>query len=187
LRRRSLRQYVLPPFFPTRLWFEDYIYRLWIQQRGMVSAHVDAARHHTKSNYMRNPPASEILNEEIANLFKKKIKSSITCRDELGITFDYSGEVTAHDAELILGKITGLHKRALETAQAAKSPERVDSLRIFAANLEKAFYGFEPDFFQHNLVRIVDDAIAVIKSTLELWPTLVEICYFQKRHGLPMK
>jgi hypothetical protein len=59
---------------------------------------------------------------------------------------------------------------------------------MFAANLEKAFYGFEPDFFQHNLVRIVEDAIGVIKSTLELWPTLVEICYFQKlRHGLPMR
>jgi len=178
----------LPPFFPTRLRFEDYIYRLWIQQKGMVAAHVDAAQHHTKSNYMRNPPASEVLNEEIANLLKRKINSSISCRDELSITFDYSGEVTAQDAELILGKITGLHTRALQAAETSRSPERVDSLRMFAANLEKAFYGFEPDFFQHNLVRIVDDAIAVIKSTLELWPTLVEICYFQKlRHGLPTK
>jgi hypothetical protein len=178
----------LPPFFPTRLRFEDYIYRLWIQQKGVVSAHVDAAQHHTKSNYMRNPPASEVLNEEIANLLKRKINSSISCRDELGITFDYSGEVTSQDAELILGKITALHEKALLTAETTKSPERVDSLRMFAANLNKAFYGFEPDFFQHNLVRIVDEAVGVIKSTLELWPTLVEICYFQKlRHGLPMK
>ena len=178
----------LPPFFPTRLRFEDYIYRLWIQQKGIVAAHVDAAQHHTKSNYMRNPPASEVLNEEIANLLKRKINSSVSCRDELSITFDYSGEVTAQDAELILSKITGLHERALLAAASAKTRERADSLRMFAANLNKAFYGFEPDFFQHNLVRIVDDAIAVIKSTLELWPTLVEICYFQKlRHGLPMK
>ncbi len=178
----------LPPFFPTRLRFEDYIYRLWIQQRGILAAHVDAAQHHTKSNYMRNPPASELLNEEIANFLKKKINSSITCRDELSISFEYSGEISAQDAEVILGKITNLHTRALEAAAASRNPERVDSLRMFAANLEKAFYGFEPDFFQHNLVRIVDDAIAVIKSTLELWPTLVEICYFQKlRHGLPMK
>ena len=178
----------LPPFFPTRLRFEDYIYRLWIQQKGIVAAHVDAAQHHTKSNYMRNPPASEVLNEEIANLLKRKINSSVSCRDELSITFDYSGEVTAQDAELILSKITGLHERALLAAASAKTRERADSLRMFAANLNKAFYGFEPDFFQHNLVRIVDDAVAVIKSTLELWPTLVEICYFQKlRHGLPMK
>jgi len=177
----------LPPFFPTRLRFEDYIYRLWIQQRGIVAAHVDAAQHHSKSNYMRNPPASEILNEEIANLLKRKIKSSLTSVDDLGISFDYSGEVTAQDAEEILEKIAGLHIRALKVAETAKSEERVNALRIFAANLQKAFYGFEPDFFQHNLLRIVDDAIGVIKASIELWPTLVEICYFQKiRHGLPM-
>jgi hypothetical protein len=178
----------LPPFFPTRLRFEDYIYRLWVQQKNLVAAHVDAAQHHTKSNYMRNPPASEILNEEIANLLKRKIHSSMTSCDELGISFEYSGDVTAQDAEGILAKITGLHQRALLAAGNAKGQERIDSLRMFATNLEKAFYGFEPDFFQHNLVRIVEDAIGVIKSTLELWPTLVEICYFQKlRHGLPMK
>jgi hypothetical protein len=177
----------LPPFFPTRLRFEDYIYRLWIQQNSIVAAHVDAAQHHSKSNYMRNPPASEILNEEIANLLKRKIKSSLTSVDDLGISFDYSGEVTAQDAEEILEKITGLHARALKGAETAKSQERVDALKIFAANLQKAFYGFEPDFFQHNLLRIVDDAIGVIKASIELWPTLVEICYFQKiRHGLPM-
>ena len=47
----------LPPFFPTRLRFEDYIYRLWIQQHGIVAAHVDAAQKHIKNNYMRNPLA----------------------------------------------------------------------------------------------------------------------------------
>jgi hypothetical protein len=177
----------LPPFFPTRLRFEDYIYRLWIQQEGIVAAHVDAAQHHTKSNYMRNPPASEVLNEEIANLLKRKIKASLSNVDDLGISFDYTGEVTASDAEEILEKITSLHRRALHAAETAKSQDRVDALRLFAANLEKAFYGFEPDFFQHNLLRIVDDAIAVIKASIELWPTLVEICYFQKiRNGLPM-
>ena len=178
----------LPPFFPTRLRFEDYIYRLWIQQEGIVAAHVDAAQHHTKSNYMRNPPASEILNEEIANLLKRKIKGSLTTVDELGISFEYTGEVTAQDGEEILEKITNLHHRALVSAEKATNQERIDALRLFAANLEKAFYGFEPDFFQHNLLRIVDDAVSVIRASIELWPTLVEICYFQKtRNGLPMK
>src|ERR1700742_1960540 len=116
----------LPPFFPTRLRFEDYIYRLWVQQEGIVAAHVDAAQHHTKSNYMRNPPASEVLNEEIANFLKRKIKSSITSIDELGVAFDYAGEVTAQDAEEILEKITALHHRALKTQERAKSQERKD-------------------------------------------------------------
>ena len=35
-------------------------------------------------------------------------------------------------------------------------------------------------------LRIVDDAISVIKGSIELWPSLVEICYFHKnRKGLP--
>jgi hypothetical protein len=43
-----------------------------------------------------------------------------------------------------------------------------------------------PDFFQHNLLRIVADVVSVIKGSIQLWPTLVEICYFQKgRKGLP--
>jgi hypothetical protein len=58
----SLR--IMPPFFPTRLRFEDYIYRLWVQQNGVLAAHVDAAQHHTRSGYMRNPPAAEIFNED---------------------------------------------------------------------------------------------------------------------------
>ncbi len=175
----------LPPFFPTRLRFEDYIYRLWVQQEGIVAAHVDSAQNHTKSNYMRNPPAAEIFNEELANLLKRKIKASISRLDELGIAFDYEGEVTAQDAREILDKIEALYRRALDAAETA-STERADALRLFAANLEKAFYGFEPDFFQQNLLRIVDDVISVIKGSVELWPTLVEICYFHKsRKGLP--
>jgi hypothetical protein len=176
----------LPPFFPTRLRFEDYIYRLWVQRPGIVAAHVDAAQHHMRSGYMRNPPAAEIFNEEVSNLIKRKIKDSVTRVDELSVAFDYNGEVTASDAAEVLDKIVSLHTRATDAVSSAKTPARADALRLFAANLHKAFYGFEPDFFQQNLVRIVDDVISVIKASIELWPTLVEISYFQKgRHGLP--
>jgi hypothetical protein len=95
----------LPPFFPTRLRCEDYIYRLWIQRDGIAAAHVDAAQNHTKSNYMRNPPASEILNEEVSTLLKRKINASLARLDDLTIAFDYEGEVTARDAQEILDKI----------------------------------------------------------------------------------
>jgi hypothetical protein len=176
----------LPPFFPTRLRFEDYIYRLWVQQGGIVAAHVDAAQHHTRSTYMRNPPAAEIFNEEVSNLIKRKIKASVTRVDELSVGFAYDGEVSAADAQEVLDRIRGLYARAERAISRGASLERADALRLFAANLEKAFYGFEPDFFQQNLVRIVDDVVSVIKGSIELWPTLVEICYFQKgRHGLP--
>ena len=59
-------------------------------------------------------------------------------------------------------------------------PERAEALRIFAENLSKVFYRFEPDFFQQNVSRIVDDVISQIHASLELWPTLVEVCYYHK-------
>jgi len=178
--------YGLPPFFPTRLRCEDYIYRLWVQQNGIVAAHVDAAQNHIRSNYMRNPLPAEIFNEEIANLLKRKIKASVTRLDDLSIAFDYDGGVTAEDAHAILEKITNLHRKALEAAQATRNPERALALRQFAGNLDKGFYGFEPDFFHQNLLRIMSDVVDVIRASIQLWPTLVEICYFQKsRRGLP--
>ncbi|QJX00609.1 hypothetical protein [Frigoriglobus tundricola] len=176
----------LPPFFPTRLRFEDYIYRLWVRQDGIAAAHVDSAQNHTKSNYMRNPVAAEIFNEEVANLLKRKIKDTLTRTDDLTIAFDYDGHVTAEDANESLDKVATIYGRALEAAERATNPGRADALRLFAANLQKAFYAFEPDFFQQNLLRIVDDVLTVIKGSIELWPTLVEIAYFEKsRHGLP--
>ncbi len=134
---------------------------------------------------MRNPPAAEIFNEEVSNLLKRKIKATISRLDELTIAFDYDGEVSAEDAQEALDRISGLHARAVDAAEVAE-PERAGALSLFAANLEKAFCGFEPDFFQQNLLRIVDDVVSAIKGSIELWPTLVEICYFEKgRHGLP--
>jgi hypothetical protein len=173
----------LPPFFPTRLRFEDYIYRLWIQQDGIAAAHVDAAQNHTKSNYMCNPPASEIFNEEVCNLLKRKIKATVSHLDALSIDFDYDGSVTEANAHEILDKISALHRRALAAAAHTANPDRAQALRLFATNLEKAFYSFEPDFFQQNLLRIVDDVVGVIKASIQLWPTLVEIAYFEKRRS----
>jgi hypothetical protein len=94
--------------------------RLWVQQNGICSAHVDAAQNHSKSNYMRNPPAAEILNEEVSNLLKRKVKASLSRVDELGIAFDYEGEVTAQDAEEILQKIQRLHAQALAVTSRSK-------------------------------------------------------------------
>jgi hypothetical protein len=107
--------------------------------------------------------------------------------DALTIGFDYEGEVTGEDAREILDKIAALYQRAVEASEIARRPDRAQALRMFAASLEKAFYSFEPDFFQQNLLRIVDDVVGIIKASIQLWPTLVEIAYFEKRrNGLPM-
>jgi len=170
----------LPPFFPTRLRFEDYIYRLWIQQDGIVSAHADAVQTHIKNNYMRNPLAMDVFNEEVCTLLKKKIKASLLSTDDLSIRFNYQGEVTLRDSEEILEKITSVHKEVVKAAATTKNEARKNALTLFAENLARSFYGFEPDFFQQNVSRIVDDVVNQIQSSLEIWPTLIEICYFHK-------
>ena len=173
-------RYGLPPFFPTRLRFEDYIYRLWIQREGMVAAHVDAVQNHLKNNYMRNPPAAEVFNEEVCNLIKRKLKSHPYSIEDLTARFEYRGDVESDDAAEILERVTALHRRVLTAAKADGHEERRKSLLTFAENLERAFYGFDGDFFQQNVSRIVDDVVSQIQGSLELWPTLVEICYFQR-------
>jgi hypothetical protein len=47
----------------------------------------------------------------------------------------------------VLDKIVSLHTRATEAIPHASTQERADALRLFAANLNKASCGFEPDFF----------------------------------------
>jgi hypothetical protein len=176
----------LPPFFPTRLRFEDYIYRLWIQRPGIASAHVDSVQTHLKNNYMRNPLAAEVFNEELCSLLKRKIHRSVTKLDDLSLNFDCSTEVSAQESDEILQKVTSLHGQVLNSASATRDEDRKHSLQFFAENLSRAFYGFEPDFFQQNVSRIVDDVIGQIQASLGLWPTLVEICYYHKdKKALP--
>ncbi len=170
----------LPPFFPTRLRFEDYVYRLWIQQEGIVSAHVNSAQTHIKSNYMRNPLSAEIINEEIANLIKRNIRPTTKSLRDLNIRFDYDGSVTIEDSEKILEKIKRIHKQVLENRNQIKEESRRSALDKFANNLYRVFYSFESDFFQQNVSRIVDDEIGLIKTSMELWPTIIEICYYAK-------
>ena len=108
--------------------------------------------------------------------------------DQLSIMFDYEGEVS------LAGQRRNIDAHQRPVPQSGGWPKggqlagAQEVLRGFAANLERAFYGFEPDFFQQNLIRIIDDVISQFKGSLEIWPTLVEICYLHKnRAGLPMR
>lgn len=178
----------LPPFFPTRLRFEDYIYRLWIQQPNIAAAHVDSAQTHIKNNYMRNPLASEVFNEAICGLLKRKFRESLRKTDELSVSFDYDGAVSLLDTEEMLDSARALHDRVLAAVFNAQTNERREALGHFAVNLSRTFYDFEPDFFQQNVSRLVDDEVGLIRSALEIWPTLVEIVYFKKNcRQLPMR
>ncbi len=77
-------------------------------------------------------------------------------------------------------RVTAVHRQVVAAAGPADDSQRLEALSLFVENLARSFYGFEPDFFQQNVTRIVDDVVSLIQSSLELWPTLVEICYFHK-------
>ena len=78
--------------------------------------------------------------------------------------------------------------RVIAAIDHARSEDRRMALGQVAAGLSRTFYDFEPDFFQQNVSRIVDDEVGLIRASLEIWPTLLEIVYF-KRHtrSLPMR
>ena len=177
----------LPPFFPTRLRFEDYIYRLWVQQDGSPRPTSTPPRTTPRATTCGTRLAAEIFNEEVSNLLKRKIKdighAAGRADHRVRLRGRGDGRGRRGDPRQDRGACTAGRSRR---PRRPTGPERAEALRLFAANLQKAFYGFEPDFFQQNLLRIVDDVVSVIKGSIELWPTLVEICYFQKnRRGLP--
>jgi hypothetical protein len=132
------------PFFPTRLRCEDYIYRLWIQQEGIAAAHINAVQTHNKNDSMHNPPASDVLNEEICTLLKRKIKDSLQRVNDLSIKFAYNGEVTSQDTAEILGKITAVHARVIEVAERTPADERRTARQHFAEIFRRHFMVLNP-------------------------------------------
>lgn len=47
-------------------------------------------------------------------------------------------------------------------------------------------FDYEGEVTAEDAQEILENVISVIKGSLELWPALIEICYFRKgRKGLP--
>ena len=107
---------------------------------------------------------------------------------ELSIAFDYEGEVHASgNGETILERVAGraLHRRVLGAAhQEGQGRAQGITLQVLRrAALDRAFFGFDPDFFQQKLLYMVDEVISQFKGSLEIWPTLVEVCYLRKHRA----
>ncbi|MEH2083097.1 MAG: hypothetical protein V7K89_24900 [Nostoc sp.] len=76
-------------------------------------------------------------------------------------------------SEEILEKISAIHRQVVKASISTQNEKRNQSLQLFAENLSRVFYGFEPDFFQQNVSIIIDDVISQFHASLEIWPTLV--------------
>ncbi|WP_437769706.1 hypothetical protein WMF27_06935 [Sorangium sp. So ce281] len=94
----------------------------------MAAAHVDAAQTHVKNNYMRSPLAAEVFDEEVSNLLKRKIKSTLSKVEDLSVGFDYGGEVTAEDCDRrrdpgSQGSFGGVHRSGGRSRGRRDAPE----------------------------------------------------------------
>ena len=94
----------------------------------------------------------------------------------LGVSFEYDGELEDEDAEIILEKMRRLMKRVVEVAELCPSTRRRDELVRFASTLDATFYGFDLDFFEHGLERLLRATVRRIKASFAVWPRLLEIC-----------
>lgn len=178
----------LPPYIASDLRIEDYVQRLWLLDQAFAVAYVDVAQHHARNPYMRQPLAWEVVGCEIGNFIKRRILETVTRITPFGIEFDYDGRVRAEEAEAILDKTSALYGRVLAVSEVTRDERRRGELLRFANDLNVHVRSFERDPFEHQLAKITDATIRTIRSTIRIWPTLIEICERAKRaQALPAR
>jgi len=152
----------LPPFFPRGCGFEDYIYRLWVRQDGPVrlGSLWTRPRTHTKVQLHAEPRwPPRLFNEEVLQ----------TCSSGRSRDTPHAHGRPDHRVRLCWGEVTAgrMRSRGLDKGcddcttepleggreghEAGSEPEA--SRRPCGCsprNLQKAFYAFEPDFFQQK-------------------------------------
>ena len=163
------------PFF-QRVCFEDYIYRLWIRKRALPPPTSTRAEPYAFQLHAE-PRVRRDLQRGSVEPAQEKDQSLGLQGGRAGVSFDYEGEV-AEDATLILDKVASMHAGA----GGAERAVRRRSVAAVRGQSSEILYGFEPDFFSRTCC-IVDDVVNTIKGSIELWPTLIEICYFEKNAG----
>lgn len=178
----------LPPFFPTRLRFEDYIFRLWSQHKSVATAHVKSIQHHTRSPRMRPTLADDIYNEMTANFMKDKIRETLSGITDLAISFDYDGIVTEAEVKGLLDygqRLDGMVEKSLKKE---KSNPRSHILQEFRDGLRRNLGNYEFDTFLRKFSQDVDEEMYVIKDGMTYWERLVQITLLRiLKDDMPIK
>jgi len=174
----------LPPFFPTRLRFEDYIYRLWIAgNQSAASAQLAEIQHHTRSSYLRPDWFSDLLNEEIANYLKLKLKETLTGVNTYGIEFGYDGILEKSESDFIFGKMRGVLLRMKDKMEDPAYYAHRAKLADFCVTMKKTMEGMHKDTFHKKISNIIDAEMHAIHSSLVLWPRIYEASRAIKKRG----
>jgi hypothetical protein len=162
----------LLPFIPTRLRFEDYVFRLWTKREDVASAHVDAVQTHRRSPFNRHSLPSDYYNEELANFLKKQLISLTESINPTSITFNGELNIEENDLEEMVRRAEVLRKRALEKIK--KSPERKSFYIPFANDFHQIYEEFDLYDFSHSTREKLHKEYELLKSTMEVWPSILE-------------
>ncbi|MEM3113265.1 MAG: hypothetical protein QXI33_02465 [Candidatus Pacearchaeota archaeon] len=165
----------LPPFIPTKLRFEDYVFRIWAQKKDVASAHVNSVQTHRRNPFNRPSLPQDYHNEELANLLKDELRK---LTNNIGdITISFEGKIDFDNDILFdkLKKAQKLHKKALLAVE--RVPERKGYFIPFANGLYNTFSRFENNEFFHTSRKIMENEFNLLRRTMEVWPKIVEASF----------
>lgn len=187
----------LPPFFPTKLRFEDYVFRLWLQQDGLASAHVNAIQTHKKNPYNRATLPYDLWNEDIANWLKDKFRENLREIGRLNLLFDGKFSICEDDAKKMLERGKYYLEKAIKRAnecladQGMSDKKKVMTCRYytgFVDDIVRTYKSFDEESFIGNVRSTIKNEVKTTKDTMKIWPSLVEIASEIKNSGkLPVR
>jgi len=160
----------LPPFIPTVLRFEDYIFRIWTQKENVATAHVNAVQTHRKS-LNRPSMASSFLNEEMAALLKRELRRLAKSLYATHIEFGSNLEITEKDLRSILEK--GLAIKDKAEKEARRRPRESHFFFKLANDMDVVFDSFDAKTFGKKTRTILAKEFELLLATMEIWPKIV--------------
>ena len=161
----------LPPFIPTALRFEDYIFRIWSQKEGVASAHVKAVQTHKRSP-SRPSLASSFLSEELAAVLKRELRRLAKNIYATHIEFSKNLEITKEDINNIILRGRQIRDRAKKEAKI-----RIEESRYFlnlAKEMEETFFNFNRQIFEAKIRKILKVEFSLLLQTMKIWPKILE-------------
>jgi len=162
----------LPPFIPTSLRFEDYIFRIWSQKQDIASAHVDATQTHRRSPSNRPSLADDYLNEELSAVLKDELRRLNDGIEDIVLHFDEGINIDSDRIGEIFERGQKLYAKA--QSKSKDSFDRKGYYIQFANALFSAYNRFDREAFSQNVTNTLKAEMDLLRQTLEVWPRIVE-------------
>jgi len=161
----------LPPFIPTALRFEDYIFRIWSQKNNVASAHVGAVQTHKRSP-SRPSLASSFLSEELAAVLKRELRRLAETIYDTHIEFGKSLEITKEDIGQMILRARQIRDRACKEAKIR--PAESQYFLNLAKDMEETFFNLDQRIFEKKVKKILKVEFDLLLQTMNIWPKILE-------------